>query len=138
MDFVTIYHLYVSQSQLSSSLLLEDASRSQDHVPAVAQVAPLRPEPESMQTVPPPVALAPAVQMSSQVDGVTTSTSYSEPVDSSTQLQMNDDEQTQEDDPDVSVAVGVPSESNTQSSERTQEPLVATPEPRTAESVLSP
>ncbi|KAL6724697.1 hypothetical protein Aduo_019561 [Ancylostoma duodenale] len=118
----------------------EEASRSQEHVPvAVAQVAPLRPEPESIQAAPPPpVTSASAVQMPAQVDGLAAGTANSEPVVSPPQTQMSNEGTAQLEDPDVSVAISLPSEANTQPSERTQPAPRTTPEPTTAESVLSP
>ncbi|KIH52518.1 hypothetical protein ANCDUO_17380, partial [Ancylostoma duodenale] len=124
----------------------EEASRSQEHVPvAVAQVAPLRPEelflqPESIQAAPPPppVTSASAVQMPAQVDGLAVGAANSEPVASPPQTQMSNEGTAQLEDPDVSVAISLPSEANTQPSERTQPAPRTTPEPTTAESVLSP
>ncbi|RCN27201.1 hypothetical protein ANCCAN_27066, partial [Ancylostoma caninum] len=118
----------------------EEACRSQEHVPvAVAQVAPLRPEPESIQAAPPPpVTSASAVQMPAQVDGLAAGTANSEPVVAPTQTQMSNEGTAHLEDPNVSMAISLPSEANTQPSERAQPPPRTTPEPTMAESVLSP
>ncbi|XGW35414.1 hypothetical protein V3C99_018993 [Haemonchus contortus] len=124
----------------------EESCRSQDHVPAVAQVAPLRPEPESVQSAPVSTPTA-ATQTPSPIDIVADPpteevhspqllTSRSPTVDTEpTQQQMTDDA-------DVSVSIHLPSESaanDTPNDAATTQPTRATPDvSATNDSILSP
>ncbi|KAK6061112.1 hypothetical protein COOONC_01223 [Cooperia oncophora] len=122
----------------------EDPCRSQDHAPAVAQVAPLRPEPEPIQSAPVSTPLA-ATQTPSPIDRVTENTSDTvlSPQLHSSRSPPTDLEPTQQqttDDADVSVAINFPSESdNTPADEVTTQPIRETPESSTTnDNILSP
>ncbi|KHJ98218.1 hypothetical protein OESDEN_01813 [Oesophagostomum dentatum] len=116
----------------------EETSRSQDHVPvAVAQVAPLRPEPESLQNAPIPVTQAPATQVTIPNEAAVAGASDPEPVDSPGTAATINDVPVHTNDPNVSVALSLPAEPSNRSQQTVQSPH-ATPEPTSAETMLSP
>ncbi|KAK6032096.1 hypothetical protein OSTOST_01737 [Ostertagia ostertagi] len=123
----------------------EDSSRSQDHVPAVAQVAPLRPEPESIHSAPVSTPMA-ATQTPSPIDRVTEQTregvhSPQQPSSRSYAIETESTQQAMTDDADVSVSIHFPSEpaNNPPSEAVTTQPSRTTPDvSATNDTTLSP
>ncbi|KAK5986704.1 Protein transport protein sec16, partial [Trichostrongylus colubriformis] len=123
----------------------DDSCRSQDHVPAVAQVAPLRPEPESIQSAVASTPLA-ATQTPSPIDRVTeqpTEVTHS-PQQQSSRSPVIDTEPTQQlmTDADVSVVIQYTSDSviiPPSAEVTTQQPTRTSPDASsTNDNVLSP